>query len=190
MGLEPSCLLSMRDEYHHLLPGDPKVQVVSDHCYTFEEFISNWPRKISCIYPSLASSVTCLLHGHCQQKALVGTAPTKQALTLPEGYQVDEINSSCCGMAGAFGYETEHFDISMKMGERRLFPEIRDAGDETIIVAAGTSCRHQIEDGTGKRALHPAQVLRQAMDSEKLIRRDIRLLSEKMIWTPHFRDAE
>ncbi len=96
----------------------------------------------------------------------MGTVPTQQALTLPEGYQVDEIDSSCCGMAGAFGYETEHYDISMKMGERRLFPEVRDADDQTIIVASGTSCRHQIEDGTGKKALHPAQVLWQAIEIE------------------------
>ena len=82
---------------------------------------------------------------------------------MAEGYEVKEIDSSCCGMAGSFGYEAEHLDISMKMGERRLFPEIREADDEAIIVAAGTSCRHQIEDGTGKKALHPAQVLHQAM---------------------------
>ncbi len=166
VGLEPSCLLSMRDEYHHLLPGDPKVGVVSDHCYTFEEFISKLAAEDQLHLPFTCQQRHLLMHGHCQQKALVGTVPTKQALTLPEGYQVDEIDSSCCGMAGAFGYETEHYDISMKMGERRLFPEVRDADDETIIVAAGTSCRHQIEDGTGKKALHPAQVLWQAMESQ------------------------
>jgi Fe-S oxidoreductase len=166
VGLEPSCLLSMRDEYHHLLPGDPKVKVVSDHCYTFEEFISKLSAE-----GTLNLTFTCqqrhmLLHGHCQQKALVGTGPTKDALTLPEGYEIREVDSSCCGMAGAFGYEEEHYDISMKMGERRLFPAVREAENETIIVAAGTSCRHQIEDGTGKQALHPAQVLRQAIDGE------------------------
>jgi Fe-S oxidoreductase len=164
VGLEPSCLLSMRDEYHHLLPGDPKVQVVSEHCYTFEEFISKLAAE-----DQLHLSFTCqqrhlLLHGHCQQKALVGTVPTQNALTLPEGYQIEEVDSSCCGMAGAFGYEAEHYDISIKMGERRLFPEIRAAADDAIIVAPGTSCRHQIADGTGKQALHPAQVLRQALD--------------------------
>jgi len=164
VGLEPSCLLSMRDEYHHLLPGDPKVKVVSDQCYTFEEFISKLAAEDQLNLSFITQQRHVLFHGHCQQKALVGTVPTKQTLTLPNGYQAAEVDSSCCGMAGAFGYEEEHYDISMKMGERRLFPEIRAAADDAIIVASGTSCRHQIEDGTGKKALHPAQVLRQAID--------------------------
>jgi len=164
VGLEPSCLLSMRDEYHYLLPGDPKVQVVSDQCYTFEEFISKLVAEDQLHLPFTSHQRHLLLHGHCQQKALVGTDPSKRALTLPEGYEVHEIDSSCCGMAGAFGYEAEHYEISMKMGERRLLPAVREAERETIIVAAGTSCRHQIEAGTGKRALHPAEVLRQAIE--------------------------
>ena len=166
VGLEPSCLLSMRDEYHHLLPGNPKVQVVSDHCYTFEEFISKLTAEGQLHLPFTCKQRHLLLHGHCQQKALVGTDPSKQALTLPDGYKVDEIDLSCCGMAGSFGYEAEHYEISMKMGERRLFSSVREADDETIIVAAGTSCRHQIEDGTGKQALHPAQVLQQALNED------------------------
>jgi Fe-S oxidoreductase len=164
VGLEPSCLLSMRDEYHHLLPGDPKVQVVSDHCHTFEEFVSKLAEEDQLPVTFTNQQKHLLLHGHCQQRALVGTGPSKKALTLPDGYEVREIDSSCCGMAGAFGYEAEHYDISMKMGERRLFPSIRDADDDTVVVAPGTSCRHQIEDGTGKQALHPAQVLRQAIE--------------------------
>jgi Fe-S oxidoreductase len=166
VGLEPSCLLSMRDEYHHLLPGDPKVQVVSDHCYTFEEFISKLAAENQLNLPFTCQQRHLLLHGHCQQKALVGTDPSKRSLTLPEGYKVHEVDSSCCGMAGAFGYEAEHYEISMKMGERRLLPAVREAADDTIIVASGTSCRHQIEDGTGKKALHPAQVLHQAIEVE------------------------
>jgi Fe-S oxidoreductase len=166
VGLEPSCLLSMRDEYHHLLPGDPKVKVVSAHCYTFEEFISKLAAEDQLHLPFTCQQRHLLLHGHCQQKALVGTDPSKKALTLPEGYRVSEVDSGCCGMAGAFGYEAEHFDISMKMGERRLLPAVREADEETILVAAGTSCRHQIADGTGKRALHPAEVLRQALEDK------------------------
>jgi len=166
VGLEPSCLLSMRDEYHFLLPGDPKVKVISDHCYTFEEFISKLAAEDQLNLSFSSQQRHVLFHGHCQQKALVGTVPTKQTLTLPKGYQAAEVDSSCCGMAGSFGYEAEHYDISMKMGKRRLFPEIQEAGNEAIIVAAGTSCRHQIEDGTGKKAFHPAQVLRQAMEAE------------------------
>jgi Fe-S oxidoreductase len=167
VGLEPSCLLSMRDEYHHLLPGDPKVPVVSDHCYTFEEFVSKLAAEGQLRLPFTCEQRHLLLHGHCQQKALVGTAPSKRALGLPEGYEIEEVDSSCCGMAGAFGYEAEHYEISMKMGERRLFPAVRESGDDTIIVASGTSCRHQIEDGTGKKALHPAQVLHQALEVEE-----------------------
>ncbi|HBY08702.1 MAG TPA: hypothetical protein DEH22_13310 [Chloroflexi bacterium] len=156
----------MRDEYHHLLPGDPKVKLVSDQCYTFEEFISKLAAEDRLHLPFTCQQRHLLLHGHCQQKALVGTDPSKKALTLPEGYQVSEVDSGCCGMAGAFGYEAEHYEISQKMGERRLFPEIRAAEAEAIIVAAGTSCRHQIADGTGKQALHPAEVLRQAIKVE------------------------
>jgi len=163
VGLEPSCLLSMRDEYHHLLPGDPKVKVVSDQCYTFEEFISKLATEDQLNLNFITQQRQVLFHGHCQQKALVGTVPTQKTLTLPEGYQAAEVDASCCGMAGAFGYEAEHYDISMKMGERNLFPEIRAADEDTILVASGTSCRHQIEDGTGKKALHPAQVLQQAL---------------------------
>jgi Fe-S oxidoreductase len=143
------------------------VQVVSDQCYTFEEFISKLAEEELLPVTFTHQQKHLLVHGHCQQKALVGTEPSKKTLTLPEGYDVQEIDSSCCGMAGSFGYETEHYDISMKMGERRLFPSMREAGDETILVASGTSCRHQIEDGTGKRALHPAEVLRQAIEFDR-----------------------
>src|SRR5690606_41311845 len=104
-----------------------------------------------------------LLHGHCHQKALVGTRPTKAILTLPPNYSVQEVDSGCCGMAGSFGYEAEHYDISLKMAERRLLPAVRQAEVETIVVAPGTSCRHQIAHGSGKRAYHPAEVLRDAL---------------------------
>jgi Fe-S oxidoreductase len=103
-----------------------------------------------------------LLHGHCHQKALTGTGPSQQTLALP-GYAVREVDSSCCGMAGSFGYEAEHYDISLKMGERRLFPTVREQGEAVIIAAAGVSCRQQIKHGTGRQALHPAEVLRQAL---------------------------
>ena len=98
------------------------------------------------------------LHGHCHQKALASTASTKFMLTLPENYKVDEIKSGCCGMAGSFGYEAEHYDVSMKVGELVLFPEVRKTNQETTIAAPGTSCRHQIMDGTGRKALHPVEV--------------------------------
>lgn len=164
VGLEPSCLLTLRDEYFHLLPDDPRVPVVAAHCYTFEEFIVKLEDEGRWNLPLKLSKQRFLLHGHCHQKALVGMKPSEQTLHLFPDADVDAVDAGCCGMAGAFGYETEHYDISMKMGEQRLFPAVRAADDETIIVTAGTSCRHQIADGTGKHALHPAEVLRRALD--------------------------
>ncbi len=165
IGLEPSCLLSMRDEYHYLLPDDVRVQVVAEGCYTFEEFISKLNAEGRWNFPLSTPASRLLLHSHCQQKALVGAEPGTQTLGLIADTEVEEIDSGCCGMAGAFGYEAEHYEISMKMGENRLLPAVRAADDQTIIIAAGTSCRHQIEDGTGVHALHPAELLRQAMES-------------------------
>jgi Fe-S oxidoreductase len=163
VGLEPSCLLTLRDEYFHLLPDDPRVPVVAEHCYTFEEFIAKLEAAGELNLPLKRPAAHFLHHGHCHQKALVGTAPGVQTLNLIPGAEVEDTDAGCCGMAGAFGYEAEHYEISMKMGEQRLFPAVRSADDDTIIVAAGTSCRHQIADGTGKRALHPAEVLRRAL---------------------------
>jgi Fe-S oxidoreductase len=104
-----------------------------------------------------------LVHGHCHQKSLVGMGPTARILALPPNYRVEVLNTSCCGMAGAFGYEKEHVDISLKMAERRLAPAVRAASEDTLIAAAGTSCRAQIFDTTGRRALHPAEILLQAL---------------------------
>jgi Fe-S oxidoreductase len=104
-----------------------------------------------------------LLHGHCHQKALVGTKPSHDVLKMPANTTVTEVDSGCCGMAGSFGYEAEHLDWSLAMGERRLMPAIRATDDATTVVAAGTSCRHQIAHATGRTALHPAEFLRQAI---------------------------
>ncbi|MFN2145957.1 MAG: FAD-binding and (Fe-S)-binding domain-containing protein [Anaerolineales bacterium] len=166
VGLEPSCLLSMRDEYHYLLPGDPKVQVVSDHCYTFEEFINKLDREGKLNLSLSLADAHLVMHSHCQARALVGAKCGEQTLNLIPGVKVEALDSGCCGMAGSFGYESEHYPISIKMGEDRLFPAVQNADDDTIIVAAGTSCRHQIEDGVGRHALHPAQVLRQALEEK------------------------
>jgi len=103
------------------------------------------------------------LHGHCHQKAIASTEPTKIMLSLPENYQVEEIKTGCCGMAGSFGFEKEHYDLSMKIGEMILFPEIRKTEDSVIIAAPGTSCRQQINDGTGRKALHPIEILYEAV---------------------------
>jgi Fe-S oxidoreductase len=161
VGLEPSCLLSMRDEYFSLLPDDERVKTVAAHCFTFEEFIAKLVEnnEIASITPTASAPTKAILHGHCHQKSLVGTKPSHRMLQAL-GFQVEEVDSGCCGMAGSFGYEKEHFDISQKMAERRLMPAIRANSTNSVIVAAGTSCRHQIAHFTGQTALHPAEVLR------------------------------
>jgi Fe-S oxidoreductase len=103
------------------------------------------------------------LHGHCHQKALASTKPTLKILGFPKNYKVEEIPSGCCGMAGSFGYEKEHYDLSMKIGELVLFPSVRKTEQTTLISAPGTSCRHQIKDGTNRDVLHPISILYQAL---------------------------
>ncbi len=161
VGLEPSCLLSMRDEYFSLLPKDERVKTVAAHCFTFEEFIAKLieNNEMTSVTPTSSSTSKALLHGHCHQKSLVGTKPAHKILQAI-GFEVEEVDSGCCGMAGSFGYESEHYDISRKMAERRLMPAIRANSTNSVIVAAGTSCRHQIAHFTGQTALHPAEILR------------------------------
>lgn len=163
IGLEPSCLLTLRDEYLSLLPGDERAQLVASRSLTLEEFLAQQATAGELQLQFRRDARRVLLHGHCHQKALVGTGPSKSALTLPPNYVVEEIDSGCCGMAGSFGYEAEHYEISLQMGERRLFPAARQAPEETLLVAPGTSCRHQIAHGTGRRAYHPAELLRDAL---------------------------
>jgi FAD/FMN-containing dehydrogenase/Fe-S oxidoreductase len=150
-GLEPSCILTIRDDYARLLPGDPRVERVAAATRLFEEAL------LELDPPELTPGGPVVLHAHCHQKALVGAAPTVRALQLAPGTTVQTLDSGCCGMAGLFGYEHEHYDVSMRMGERVLFPAVRAA--EGDVVAPGTSCREQIHDGTGREALHPAQWL-------------------------------
>jgi Fe-S oxidoreductase len=164
VGLEPSCLLSMRDDYLYLLPNDRnRVKLVAEHCYTFEEFIAKLSEEGRLTLDFKDEPREILLHGHCQQKALTGTEPSKKTLSLPPNYTVTEVDSGCCGMAGSFGYEAEHYNISLAMAERQLLPAVRKQSDDAIIAAAGTSCRQQIKHGTGKHALHPAEILRAAI---------------------------
>jgi Fe-S oxidoreductase len=163
VGLEPSSLLTLRDEYHYLLPGDARVASVARAALTFEEFVAALADRSDLTGFFTPERRGVLLHGHCHQKALVGTASARRALSLPAGYTVEEVDSGCCGMAGSFGYEAEHYDISMQMAERRLLPAVRAAAPETIIAAAGLSCRQQIAHGSGRTALHPAQILRAAL---------------------------
>ncbi|MCA9973268.1 MAG: FAD-binding protein, partial [Anaerolineales bacterium] len=141
VGLEPSSLLTLRDEYAALLPDDPRVPLVAAHAFTFEEFLARQAEAEPLAQLFTAAPRRLLLHGHCHQKALVGTAPAHRALTLPANYAVQEVDAGCCGMAGAFGYEAEHYEVSLQMAERALLPAVRAAAAETLIVAAGLSCR-------------------------------------------------
>jgi Fe-S oxidoreductase len=198
IGLEPSCLLTLRDEYFDLLPGDPRVERVAAAAELLEEHLARLVEEgtpaaghagdaggggragggardeteagagsgggadgIGLAFAGPPREV--LLHGHCHQKALVGTGPSRRVLSLPPGWRVTEVDSGCCGMAGSFGYEAEHVEISLAMAERRLLPAVRAAGPDVLIVAAGTSCRQQILDATDRRALHPAEALRGAL---------------------------
>lgn len=155
--LEPSDWSAVVDDYAALLPDDARRPTVAAACLTFEQFVAE---KLAQGGASLFDGAPqpALLHGHCHQKALLGTKPAVQALSAA-GYQVQEIDSTCCGMAGAFGYETEHVAISLKMAEHGLLPAVRAASAATVIVAAGVSCRQQIGSATGRRALHPAEAL-------------------------------
>ena len=137
---------------------------IAENALTFEEFMA---REIDAkrISASAFTNETRLikLHGHCQQKAVSSLVPGKKALSLPKNYTVHLIPSGCCGMAGSFGYEAEHYEVSMKIGELVLFPAVRQQPEEVIIAAPGTSCRHQIKDGTGRKAKHPAEILFEAL---------------------------
>jgi len=163
VGLEPSSLLTLRDEFLYLLPGDERVAALAAAARTFEEFVAERAAGGALAVHFIEKPRRMLLHGHCHQKALVGLGPARAALELLPGAMVEEVDSGCCGMAGSFGYEAEHYDISMRMAERRLLPAVRAAEADTIIVAAGMSCREQIAHGSGRAALHPAQVLRDAL---------------------------
>ena len=153
VGLEPSCILTIRDDYRKLLPGDERVERLARATRLFEEALLELEQV-----PPLHEGSPVLLHGHCHQKALVGTGPTEKALSLASGADVEVVDSGCCGMAGLFGYERDHYEVSMTMGERRLFPAVR-GNEDRVVVAPGTSCREQISDGTGRHALHPAEYL-------------------------------
>jgi FAD/FMN-containing dehydrogenase/Fe-S oxidoreductase len=166
VGIEPSAILGFRDEFPELVGKDMKVlaEELSKYCFTLEEYLDNAFEKgvfDSTLFTK--EKVQLKLHGHCQQKSIASTAPTKRVLSIPANYSVVEIPSGCCGMAGSFGYEKEHYELSMKVGELVLFPAVREADGETIVVAPGTSCRHQISDGTGRKALHPVEVLYRAL---------------------------
>lgn len=163
VGLEPSAALTFLDEWSDLADDDlkPVARDLASRTFLFEDYLAEEIEK-GRVDVTWHGEGEVLLHGHCHQKALVGTAGTEAALRAA-GYGVSEIASGCCGMAGSFGYEAKHFDVSMKIGELVLFPTLRDAPESTLVCAPGTSCRHQIADGTRRRAVHPAILLRDAL---------------------------
>jgi Fe-S oxidoreductase len=166
IGVEPSAILTFRDEYPDLLRNEEKeaAHKIAAHAYMIEEFLAK-ELDAGRIDLSLFKEQKLLikLHGHCQQKALSSLTPVKKILTRMGSSEVHIIPSGCCGMAGSFGYEKEHFDLSMQIGELVLFPTVRKQPENVIIAAAGTSCRHQIKDGTGRKALHPVDILWNAL---------------------------
>jgi len=164
LGLEPSAILTIRDEYLRLADDKEAAFDVSQNTFLIDEFLSKEVKNGNISDQQFTTeNKTIKLHGHCHQKALSSIEHTFNILNTPKNYKVTIIPSGCCGMAGSFGYEEEHYDLSMNIGEHTLFPAIRKASKSTIIAAVGTSCRHQIKDGTNKEALHPVSILKDAL---------------------------
>ncbi len=167
IGIEPSAILGFVDEFPDLLRGEQqqKARSLAQHCFLIDEFVSK-QFEAKNIDKSLFTSEkrTVRLHGHCHQKALGRLVSSKKMMSIPANYEVLLIPSGCCGMAGSFGYEAEHYEVSLQVGELVLFPTVRNLSSETIIAAPGTSCRHQISDGTKRKAKHPVEVLWEALN--------------------------
>ncbi|QHP68981.1 FAD-binding oxidoreductase [Bradyrhizobium sp. LCT2] len=166
VGLEPSCLLTLRDELSSLRKDDD-AKAISAHALTFEEFLVREAQAGRLQLPLGTVADKAVVHGHCHQKSFGAFKPVEQVLRLVPGLEVETIESSCCGMAGAFGYGTETYDASIEMAELSLLPAVRRADEATLVVADGTSCRHQIHDGTKREALHVARVLAMSLDLAK-----------------------
>lgn len=164
LGIEPSAILTFRDEYPAMVADKEAARKIASSAFLIDEFLSTEFEK-GRISADRFTDVpkTVKLHGHCHQKALSSVASSQKMLSIPANYKVEVIPSGCCGMAGSFGYEKEHYDVSMQVGELVLFPAVRNASEETLIAAPGTSCRHQIHDGTGKTARHTIEILYEAM---------------------------
>jgi FAD/FMN-containing dehydrogenase/Fe-S oxidoreductase len=164
VGVEPSCLLTLRDEYAAILPGDPRAQAVAAATSLPEELLLQAVADGRLALRPMAGT-RILFHGHCHQKAVTGTAATVALLRAIPGAEVTEVDAGCCGMAGSFGFEAEHYDLSMRIGELRLFPAVRAEPAATVIAASGVSCRQQIAHGTGRAARHPLEIVRSALVS-------------------------
>jgi len=168
IGLEPSAILTFRDEYPDLATDEnvSSAKLLATNSYFIDEFLATEIELGNIKKEQFTQdSKSLLLHGHCQQKAISSITDSVKVLSFPTNYQVETIASGCCGMAGSFGYEKEHYEVSMNIGELVLFPKVRAHKDTCTIAAPGTSCRHQIKDGTGAHALHTVEVLFEALNS-------------------------
>jgi FAD/FMN-containing dehydrogenase/Fe-S oxidoreductase len=169
LGIEPSSILTFRDEYPEIVPEKNRKDAIkiAENTLLIEEFIAAEIEKDQINKQEFTNvNYSIVLHGHCYQKALATTKPIVTMLSFPKNYKVIELPTGCCGMAGAFGFESEHYELSMKIGELVLFPAIRNTPNESIIAASGTSCRHQILEGTGRIALHPIEILYEALQKK------------------------
>ena len=167
LGIEPSAILSFKDEYLRIVNTELKAMAkeIAENVLLIDEFIAREIHQGRIQSSSFTKAPkTIKLHGHCHQKALTNVEDSLWMLSLPENFTVEQIPSGCCGMAGSFGYEKEHFQISQQIGELVLFPTVRAANQDTLIASTGTSCRHQIADGTGRKALHPIEILYEALN--------------------------
>ena len=162
IGCEPSCLLTLRDEYPQLVPGE-QARTVASQSFLIDEFLAKLQAEGKLDIEFKETDKQVLFHAHCHQRSLAGTASSLNALRLAPGYRVELTNAGCCGMAGSFGYEKEHYDISMTIGEQALFPQVNAKGADWEVAVMGVSCRQQIEHGTGRRARHLAEVLADAL---------------------------
>jgi len=165
VGCEPSCILTLRSEHLDLLPDDPNVRDVAGRVRLPEELLVEAidAGRLLLREDSWLSGRTVLFHGHCHQKAEVGTAATLALLRRIPGVEVTELDAGCCGMAGSFGFESEHYELSLQVGEDRLFPAVRDAGPDVVVAATGVSCRQQIHHGTQRSAWHPVELVREVL---------------------------
>ena len=166
VGIEPSAILSFRDEYPNLVGNELKTEAekLAQNCLLYDEFIMQEYEKGHITASQFTDEHNSIkLHGHCHQKSIASVEPSAKMLSIPVNYKVDILPTGCCGMAGSFGYEKEHYEISMKIGEQSLFPLVREANANQIISAPGVSCRQQILDGTGVKAMHPISILKNAL---------------------------
>ncbi|MBA3986490.1 MAG: FAD-binding oxidoreductase, partial [Flavobacteriales bacterium] len=164
IGIEPSAILTFRDEYLRLAEDKKAAKNIAKHTFTIEEFLAREIANGAINASSFSEEEKNIkLHLHCHQKSLSSVIHTFEILNLPKNHNVTIIPSGCCGMAGSFGYEKEHYEVSMQMGELTLFPAIRKTPSDVFIAATGTSCRHQIKDGTQREAMHPITILRKAL---------------------------